>query len=310
MIGVPAPAGRALYDLLRHRELYELFETTLADGETAEKTVRLADELVWHVTVVALPPGSRAAAVGVLRDVTRLERTESMRRTFVARRVPRAADADRLDRGGGRDARRGRHRRVGHAARLLDLIRRQSERMRELIDDLMDLAQIESGAVELHKEELSLLGSAARGRRGISRRRRRRGSIRVAVDAGGDVTVEADRAPARPDRPQPARQRDQVLPDGGTVRLYAGREGRRGLLLRRRRGPGNPARGAGEDLPALLPGRPLAFEDPPRHGARPRDRQAPRAAPRRPHRARERSRAGQHVPRPAAGGVKFGAKSV
>ena len=36
------------------------------------------------------------------------------------------------------------------------MIRRQSERMRELIDDLMDLAQIESGAVELRKEEISL----------------------------------------------------------------------------------------------------------------------------------------------------------
>ena len=49
-----------------------------------EKTVRLADEVVWQVRVVPMPAGSRAAAVGVLRDVTRLERTESMRRTFVA----------------------------------------------------------------------------------------------------------------------------------------------------------------------------------------------------------------------------------
>ena len=37
MIGIPAPAGRALYDLLRHRELYELFETTLKSRETDER---------------------------------------------------------------------------------------------------------------------------------------------------------------------------------------------------------------------------------------------------------------------------------
>ncbi len=37
MIGLPAPAGRALYDLLRNRELYELFETTLKSRETDEQ---------------------------------------------------------------------------------------------------------------------------------------------------------------------------------------------------------------------------------------------------------------------------------
>ena len=223
MIGVPAPAGRALYDLLRHRGLYELFEATLKTRETAETTVRLADDLVWQVTVVALPEGSRAAAVGVLRDVTRLERTESMRRTFVGDvshelRTPIAsiaAAAETLAEGGTDEA---------DTAQLLDLIRRQSERMRELIDDLMDLAQIESGAVELRKEPLLLtemLGEAARDLAAAASRR----EIRVVLDGGGDILVEADR-----------RRLGQVIRnlldnaikfsrDGATVRLYAGREG-------------------------------------------------------------------------------------
>ena len=73
-------------------------------------------------------------------------------------------------------------------AELLGLIRRQSDRMRELIDDLMDLAQIESGAVPLVREEIPLhellsevaedLGSAARERR-------------VDVRVLGDVSVSA-----------------------------------------------------------------------------------------------------------------------
>src|SRR6266851_3390619 len=83
MVGIPTPAGRALYDVLRLLSLFEVFEASLKTGEGTERTVRLADELVWQVRVVPLPAGSRAAAVGVLRDVTRLERTESMRRTFV-----------------------------------------------------------------------------------------------------------------------------------------------------------------------------------------------------------------------------------
>jgi two-component system, OmpR family, phosphate regulon sensor histidine kinase PhoR len=155
MIGVATPAGRALYDLLRQRSLYEVFETTLETGETTERVVRLPGDMVWEVTVVRLPEGFRAAAVGVLRDITLLERTEAMRRTFVADvshelRTPIAsiAAASETLSEGGADA--------TETAHLLGLIRRQSDRMRELIDDLMDLAQIESGAVELREEDISV----------------------------------------------------------------------------------------------------------------------------------------------------------
>jgi signal transduction histidine kinase len=105
--------------------------------------------------VVPLPAGARAAAVGVLRDVTRLERTESMRRTFVADvshelRTPIAsivAAAETLESGEPDEA---------EAGELVALIRRQSARMKELIDDLMDLSQIESGAVAIRKEPVNV----------------------------------------------------------------------------------------------------------------------------------------------------------
>jgi two-component system phosphate regulon sensor histidine kinase PhoR len=238
LIGVPAPAGRALYDLLRHRSLYEIFETTLKTRETTERTVRLADDIVWHVTVVALPEGSRAAAVGVLRDVTRIERTEGMRRTFVADvshelRTPIAsiaAAAETLAEGGADES---------ESKRLIEMIRRQSDRMRELIDDLMDLAQIESGAVELRKEEISLsdlLREVARDLAGAAANR----SIRIVVDANGDVPLEADR-----------RRLSQVVRnlldnaikfsrEGGSVRLYAGRDAGEAYVAVVDEGPGIP----------------------------------------------------------------------
>jgi two-component system phosphate regulon sensor histidine kinase PhoR len=238
MIGTPAPAGRALYDLLRHRDLYELFEATLKSRETAEKVVRLADDLVWQVTVVALPEGSRGAAVGVVRDVTRLERTESMRRTFVGDvshelRTPIAsiaAAAETLAEGGTDEA---------DTVQLLDLIRRQSERMRELIDDLMDLAQIESGAVELRKEELSLSELVREVSRDLASAAASR-EIRVAVDANGDIPVAADR-----------RRLGQIIRnlldnaikfsrDGATVRVYAGRDGGGVFFAIVDEGPGIP----------------------------------------------------------------------
>jgi two-component system phosphate regulon sensor histidine kinase PhoR len=174
MTGVPSPAGRGVYELLREKPLYECFEATVGTGKTSERVVRLPDDRVWQVAVVPLPDGHRAAAVGVLRDVSRLEKTEAMRRTFVGDvshelRTPIAsiaAAAETLAEGSPDDA---------ESAELLGLIRRQSDRMRELIDDLMDLAQIESGAVPLVREEIALhelltevaedLGPAARDRR-------------------------------------------------------------------------------------------------------------------------------------------------
>ncbi len=191
MIGIATPAGRALYDVVRLRALYEVFEASLKSAEGVEKTVRLADELVWQVLVVPLPAGSRAAAVGVLRDVTRVERTESMRRTFVADvshelRTPIASIAAAAETLEGAEPDESERR------ELVGLIQRQSDRMRELIDDLMDLAQIESGAVELAREPVpvaDLLREVAQDLAADASRRRVR--IEVAGDAG--TTMLADR---------------------------------------------------------------------------------------------------------------------
>jgi two-component system, OmpR family, phosphate regulon sensor histidine kinase PhoR len=190
MIGVAAPAGRALYDLFRDRSLHDIFETSLKSGQAVEKTVRLADEIVWQVRVVPMPAGSRAAAVGVLRDVTRLERTESMRRTFVADvshelRTPIAsiaAAAETLSEAEPDETER---------SELVALIQRQSARMQELIEDLMDLAQIESGAVELSEEPVAiadLLREVARDMAADAARR----AIAVSVTGEESARVLAD----------------------------------------------------------------------------------------------------------------------
>jgi two-component system, OmpR family, phosphate regulon sensor histidine kinase PhoR len=191
MTGVPAPAGKALYDLLRLRPLFELFEKTLRTREVSQLTARLADDIVWEVLVLPLPPDSRAAAVGVLRDVTRLERTEAMRRTFVADvshelRTPIAsigAAAETLAEGEVEQA---------EASELAALILRQTARMRELIDDLMDLAEIESGAVALELQELVLLPLAREIVRDLAAAAREK---RIDVVLAGDesVTVHGDR---------------------------------------------------------------------------------------------------------------------
>jgi len=238
MVGIPAPAGRALYDLLRHRALYESFEAALASHQAIEKTVRLADELVWQVRVVPLPEGSRAAAVGVVRDVTILERTESMRRTFVADvshelRTPIAsiaAAAETLEGAAADETER---------RELVAMIERQSARMKELIDDLMDLAQIESGAVELKKETVpvsQLLDEAASDLSADAERKKV--DVVVTGDASGSVFGDRRRLL------QVARNLlDNAIkfsPEGAPVALSAFRESGWGGFSVSDRGPGIP----------------------------------------------------------------------
>lgn len=191
MTGIAAPAGRGVYEVLRERPLYDCFEATVNTGETSERIVRLPDDRVWQVAVAPLPEGHRAAAVGVLRDVTRLERTEAMRRTFVGDvshelRTPIASIAAAAE-----TLAEGQPDKV-ETAELLGLIRRQSDRMRELIDDLMDLAQIESGAVPIVREEIALRELLAEVAEDLeAAAREHRVELRVTGDAG--VTAMGDR---------------------------------------------------------------------------------------------------------------------
>ncbi len=236
MIGIPAPVGRALYDLLRHRSLCGFFEASVRTRRTAEETFHLSDDIVWRVTVAPLPEGARGAVVGVFRDITHLERTETMRRTFVADvshelRTPIAsiaAAAETLAEGDPDQA---------ETAHLLGLIRRQSGRMRELIDDLVDLAQIESGAVELQREKLSLLALlreiAADFAPPAAEKR-----IRVVVEGDDSVTVEADRRRVGQIVRNLLDNAIKFSPEGKAVALRAGRDGGEAFFSVTDEGPG------------------------------------------------------------------------
>jgi two-component system phosphate regulon sensor histidine kinase PhoR len=235
---VPSPAGRALNDLLRLRSLFELFEGTLRTGESSHETARLSDDAVWEVLVFPLPPGSRAAAVGVLRDITRLERTEAMRRTFVADvshelRTPIssiAAAAETLADGNAEDA---------DARELVGVIRRQAGRMRELIDDLTDLAQIEGGGIALEKEMLalaSLLREVAQDLDASAREKR----VEVVVSGDESAVAPADRRRLAQVARNLLDNAIKFSPVGSSVELHAFAEpGRAGFSVSDR-GPGIP----------------------------------------------------------------------
>ena len=139
-LGQDAPAPRAL-ELFRQRAAHDLVERSLAGGTTAGHEVELDDRTVL-LSAHALPAGG---AVLVLHDITGLKRLENVRRDFVANvshelktplTVIRGYAETLLGEDAPPDVRRS----------FLEKVLSNAQRMQQLVDDLLDLSRIESGA--------------------------------------------------------------------------------------------------------------------------------------------------------------------
>jgi two-component system phosphate regulon sensor histidine kinase PhoR len=199
-----APAGiprRALVDLVRESAILKLFEagSAAATGAAhASEILRVASdavpERVLEVTVRALPHAVKSgepAAIGVVRDVTEHEKTEAMRRRFVSDvshelRTPVAAIRAAVETLAVEESL------PPDIARFLDILTRQSAQLQDLVSDLTDLSQIESGAVTLATEEVPvkvLLDGVAHDLKAFAASR----GVIVAIEAPEDLLVAGDR---------------------------------------------------------------------------------------------------------------------
>ena len=238
MTATSDPAGKPLVEILRDRALFAPFEEAIARRVSTDAILRRENDVTWQLAVRPLPPGSRAAAVGILRDVTAFERNEAMRRRFVADvshelRTPVASIAAAAETLGETEAD------DPEAPRLVELVRRQAQRMRELIDDLTDLSLIESGQVVLTYEIVdlrALAGEISEELRATARER----DVSIRIEGSDGVTVEGDR-----------RRLGQILrnlldnavkfsPAGGSVRIRIDRRDGKPSLAVEDDGPGIP----------------------------------------------------------------------
>jgi two-component system phosphate regulon sensor histidine kinase PhoR len=150
-------AGLLLVDVLRDRDLFAPFEEAVKSGRSAHGTVARAGDVTWEVSVHPLSGGA-AAAVGIIHDVTSFRQNESMRRRFVSDishelRTPVASIAAAAETLASLGA-------GGEERPLIDVIARQTGRMRELLDDLTDLTLIESGQIVLERGPVDLTAVA------------------------------------------------------------------------------------------------------------------------------------------------------
>jgi len=151
--------GRRPLETARVPALQEAIESALEADEPVTREIALggAQDKVIQASLASIrEEGETVGAVAVFHDVTELKRLERVRREFVANvshelRTPLTAIkgyAETLRDGGLRDPEK--------AAEFVRVIHRHTERLRALIEDLLDLAAVEQGEARIDLAPISL----------------------------------------------------------------------------------------------------------------------------------------------------------
>jgi len=150
--------GKDPIEAIRNDELAEIIGAVAQSQKPVTGEVELVGIVPRRVLVRAAPLTLRGnhGVVAVLSDVTELRRLESMRRDFVANvshelRTPIAAiraAAETLEGGAMSDP--------AAAKDFIGMISRQSERLHELVEDLLELSRIEAQKLDLKPSSIEL----------------------------------------------------------------------------------------------------------------------------------------------------------
>lgn len=152
-------AGRPVIEVIPHSDLLTLIRQALAGNETVRSELVVGSIRTRNFAVTVTPVRSdkaTAGAVVVLHDISELRRLERARRDFVANvshefKTPITAIqgfAETLLGGAMEDNQ--------NSNRFLEIIRDNAERLGRLTDDLLKLARIEAGKLELELRPVTM----------------------------------------------------------------------------------------------------------------------------------------------------------
>jgi two-component system phosphate regulon sensor histidine kinase PhoR len=158
-------AGRTVLETTRHHEVAAIVARLASEPEVLNHELRIdgVTETRWlQVNALALrtPEGEGEGAILVFHDLTRLRRLEGVRQEFVANvshelRTPlsliKSATETLID-GGRQDPQ--------VTARFLEIIEKHANRLTLLLDDLLLLARLDSGRIDLDLRPVPLAAAA------------------------------------------------------------------------------------------------------------------------------------------------------
>jgi two-component system phosphate regulon sensor histidine kinase PhoR len=227
MVGVSAhaPEGQPLVVVARDHDLVALVRAALASGTTQEQTIqhartgRIIEALAQPVTI-----GEERVAIVVLRDVTTVRRLETVRREFVANvshelRTPLAsirALVETLEAGAMDDA--------AVAGDFLQRIITEVDRLTALVDELLDLARLESGRIAMRLERVPVRDLVIHGAERL-RPQTERARLNLVVDVPDSLPpVLADRVRIEQVLVNLIHNAIKFTPAEGTITVRAGTE--------------------------------------------------------------------------------------
>src|SRR5580658_4383679 len=156
LLGTDA-VGKLLIETVRHAQLSEMLEGARAEPDDKVVELELPGLKPRRVLVQVAPlSAGDEGLLFVFVDVTELRRLESLRRDFVANashelRTPIAAVRSATE-----TLRNGALSDVVAAARFLDIIERNSVRLQNLVEDMLELSKLESNEFKLKREPVEL----------------------------------------------------------------------------------------------------------------------------------------------------------
>ena len=191
-----ALTGQPLSTLTRNPAIHAGYRAALERGEDNQVKVELvgAERRALELRVAPLKLGEAhdsRGAIGVFFDITQLERLERVRQEFLSNvshelRTPLTsiiAYVETLE-GGALDD-------PENSRRFVSVIRRNSERMRTLVEDIMELSAIESGGTRLDERQVRLSPIVQEAVGALSAKAGARG-VRVVNEVSPEATVHAD----------------------------------------------------------------------------------------------------------------------
>ncbi len=182
------PDGKFLWETLRSTDLQDLVERGIREDRTVAAELRIGQKS-FDATAVPLK-GERNEIVVVLHDVTQLKALDKVKADLVTNvshelRTPLTAIkgyAETLEDGVPEPARR-----------FLEIIRRHTDRLIALVNDLLVLSQLESGERQLEKEPVDLAEIAADALKLLEKQIADKGLRAEIAAAPGLTLVRADR---------------------------------------------------------------------------------------------------------------------
>ena len=178
--------GRPFIEVVRDHDLNELLVAAAQRGERSLRVVAYGQAQRWlQATAVHIDDAGAWAALAVFHDLTEVRRLEGMRRDFISNvshelRTPLAgirAAAETLQEGAIDDR--------PAAIEFMGHIQREVDRMTQLVEELLELSRIESGAAPLHFAPLDASMLVADTVKRFARQAERAGlSLTAEPDAG------------------------------------------------------------------------------------------------------------------------------